>query len=419
MKEKRSKKLGISLTVLIIVIIVMITLAGVVIVTLNNQIIENTKEMKIKNDEESIREAATSAYMEWTVLKRTNKEIGSAEEYVYAKLINQGLESDMLDLIEVTNSGKIGIYAKAPIPNGFTASIYEGETKEKEGLVIYQTDSLEGISQDVAMKTYNQFVWVPAKVSDIKIRDGYSKGEYQTFVSSGQSTEPYSYNTSITETNDLTGEYAEYKAMKESVEKYGGFYVGRYESGSETERKENVSNGTTNMGIKKDMWLYNYSCWGPSNTSVVGDSIDTNGYNQGLGAVELSRNLCKNIDGVESHLIYGGQWDAMLKFVEDDEHSIINSSAWGNYSNNEYHSSVSPNFPAKTGAHESWNSKNIYDIAGNAFDRTMEAYISYQRVFRGGICSTTGLSAPVSDRLSNRTNFSYKAYVFRCAMYVI
>ncbi len=302
------------------------------------------------------------------------------------------------------------------VPAGFTPSIYSGENTVDGGFVIYETDSLNGIAQNTAMTTYNQFVWVPVDMSEFT-RTAWKNNAPTSGLSSSY-TEPYSYNTTITEANDLTGEYAEYKAMRASVEKYGGFYIGRYEAGSETERT-NVANGTTKLKASvKDAYIYNYVGWGPSMTSASGD-ITYSSKNQGKGAVELSRNLYKDSTSVKSTLIYSVQWDAVLRFIADDKHNVNDSSIWGNHSNNPDRTSVSPNNPAKTGAHENWKAKNIYDLAGNVREWTMEAFSSDYRVPRGGNYSGTGSFNPASYRGNNSPSYCYSTSGFRLALYVV
>ena len=39
--------------------------------------------------------------------------------------------------------------------------------------------------------------------------------------------------------------------------------------------------------------------------------------------------------------------------------------------------------PTVTGSSESYAVKNIYDLAGNCFEWTMESYSTYGRIFRG------------------------------------
>ncbi len=378
MKTRKKQKKGISLIVLVITIIIMLILAGAIILALNNSgAIGRATEATDKSDKATLKEAANVAYGEWTLARQMDGEIRSADEYVKEKLKDQGFSDEDLGLIYVDDSGKI---STAIVPEGFVASDIEGENTIAGGLVIYE--GTEKVSEDADAKTTrNQFVWIPVDISEFT-RTEWSNNAPTGTISSYY-TEPYSYSTDIgiSETNDLTGEYAEYKAMKESVEKYGGFYIGRYEAGSETERT-NVANGTTNMVVKQDAYVYNYVGWGPSMTSAEGD-VTYDSLNQGKGAVELSRSLYKNSTSVKSTLIYGVQWDAALRFIADETHNVTDSTSWGNYYNNTDRTQVSPNNPAKTGAHENWKAKNIYDLAGNIREWTMTASLSDGRVQNG------------------------------------
>ena len=259
---------------------------------------------------------------------------------------------------------------------------------------------------------------MPVDISEFE-RTTWSNNAPTGTISSSY-TEPYSYSTDIgiSEANDLTGEYAEYKKMKASVEKYGGFYIGRYEAGSETERTSTVANGTTNMVVKKDAYVYSWVGWGPSMTSAEGD-VTYSSKNQGKGAVELSRNLYKSNSSVKSTLIYGVQFDAVLRFIADEDHNVTDSTSWGNHSDNPDRTSVSPNEPAKTGAHENWKAKNIYDLAGNVMEWTMEATSSNYRVRRGGYCNNTGSDNPASFRGFVGPSYCDSDDGFRLALYVV
>ena len=418
-------KKGISLIVLVITIIIMIILAGAIILTLNNSgIIGRATEATDKSDKATLKEATNVAYSEWTLARQMDGETKSADEYVKDKLKDQGFSDEDLELVVVTDDGNIVVNTKHAegdkeviIPEGFIASDIEGENTIADGLVIYE--GTEKVSEDADAKTTrNQFVWVPVDISEFE-RTAWSNNIPTGTISSSY-TEPYSYNTTITEANDLTGEYAEYKKMKESVEKYGGFYIGRYEAGSETERKDTstTANGTTNMVVRKDAYVYNYVGWGPSMTSASGD-ITYSSKNQGKGAVELSRNLYKDSTSVKSTLIYGVQFDAVLRFIADDKHNVNDSTSWGNYSDNPDRDSVSPNEPAKTGAHENWKAKNIYDLAGNVREWTMEADSSFYRVYRGGYYLGAGSNYPASFRGSPGPSYCYSFNGFRLALYVV
>lgn len=89
----------------------------------------------------------------------------------------------------------------AYIPEGFTLSMKEDEQTISTGLVIIGPDGSE-------------FVWIPTTETELKTRD------FGSYVSWGGSFEDYYDET----------ELESYKAMVASAEKYGGFYMGRYEA---------------------------------------------------------------------------------------------------------------------------------------------------------------------------------------------
>ena len=156
----------------------------------------------------------------------------------------------------------------------------------------------------------------------------------------------------------------EYNEMVESVDTYGGFYIGRYETGNLVATKGTepvVQKGNNNIGDVN--WYYMYQ----------------------------NSKLIKANDNVESTMIWGCMWDRTLIWLaetnaEDSANGksyaeIANSRTWGNYSNN---TEEGAGTRQKTGYKETWKANNIYDLAGNLWDRTIEAYNTYSRVRRGG-----------------------------------
>ncbi len=155
----------------------------------------------------------------------------------------------------------------------------------------------------------------------------------------------------------------EYNAMKQSIEENRGFYIGRFEAGKD-------SNG--NVVVKKGADVYNNVPWGNAMNDIEGTS-NTGGK---VGAAKLSKEFAsKNgYHGVTSTLCYGVQAE-----------------------------------------------KNIYDMAGNVCELTMETYLtgdSFRRVRRGGsyICDVS--SYPVSYRGYSSTNFTEDCMGFRLALYL-
>ena len=292
------------------------------------------------------------------------------------------------------------------IPAGFTVSGINSETKVDGGLVIYDIpeNEIENVKWDGTEKTkYNQFVWIPVAVNKEKdtetniasfYRSEWSNNARTTDLSSNY-TEPYSYD----ETNDYdtsTGIKSQIENLKKSIYKYGGFYIGRYEAGSETKRTSASTKIVTPISIKQDMYPYNYVKWGES-MSNIGT----------VGAVYLSNGLYNSSNyGATSMLCTGACWDSMLDFIKDEEHNVTNSTEWGNYKNSEtykiYRGSIYSNSawsPADvtngteitqdqsilltTGATERNSAKNIYDVAGNCYEWTTESNSFGNRVGRG------------------------------------
>ena len=128
-------------------------------------------------------------------------------------------------------------------------------------------------------------------------------------------------------------------------------------------------------------------------------------------------------------MINGTQWDRVLEWlVETEEKSSAevysDSSTWGNYSN--YNSSVTSDKQVtdagtkvfEAGSSEYWKANNIYDLAGNAYERTQEASTTYNRVSRGGYYNSPGSGAPASYRFSFDPTSSVSYVSARPALYV-
>ena len=392
--QNRNK--GITLIALIITIIILLILVGVSI------------NLAIKGDLFGSAEKAVSGTNDKTAQEQTRVdelmgELGRVEEQQ---------RQDNLPGTRVTENTKYVSNGKtAWIPRGFTVSGIKSEQSIDNGLVIY--DIPEGITPDwtkpdTVKTAYNQFVWIPVEVtsSDTETNiaaftrskwtaNAETGGERTTGLSTSY-TEPNETN----DTADKTGIANQIANLTKSIYKYGGFYIGRYEAGSETERTS--SSGVTTLGIKQDMYPYIYVKWGDSMSSIGT-----------TGAVYLSNSLYNtNEYGATSMLCTGACWDSMLDFIKDSEHSVTDSTKWGNYINsetytinrgkyavyntsnytlenfqdvgNEYSKEKDKNILLTTGTTERNSSKNIYDVAGNVLEWTTESSdSSNNRVNRG------------------------------------
>ena len=445
---KLNNKRGISLIVLVITIIVMIILGAAIILSLSsNGIIGKANDATRKTDLANAKQVVALAIGEWDL--GAVDENYTLKEYAEEKLEETGFSVGEKKAGSYHVSSKGELYRYPVIPKGFVVSNISSEQTIEDGLVIYEIPEAERSSVSWTSKDgygntsyldvqeqYNQYVWVPVPEINDFVRVNWSNST--TFRDNN--TEPciagYSaiQNKTITlsETNDLTGEWAEYKKMKASVEKYGGFYIARYEAGTTNIRTNTGGTSYKEDGItpdvvfKKDKNPYNYVGWGPEMVTVIGNVIEEK-KDSGIGAVELSRGIYPESANKEvvSTLIYGVQWDAIMNFMKDvqnpngikSKYYIYDSEEMGWYDDNE-----SGNSNYITGKDIDNNAsnmvKNIYDIAGNIKEWTMEANKKYYRVLRGAEYAVTGTSCPASSRY----NYSYgqhaKGFGFRVALYI-
>ena len=343
---------------------------------------------------------------------------------------------------------------KVPVPNGYVGSSVAGENEIDTGYVIYEGEEAVTDSNVAdAQKNRNQYVWVPVPdISKFYGTDANGKkwGKIYTFSSSTSSgydeitgTQPYNWSESngvmtiSSKTNyrepDVVAKYSstgydmdsrlktlgigakttheflnqlekEFNNMVASVEKYGGFYIGRYETGNINQDTPVIQKGNTN--ISSQTWYNMYK-------------------------------RCKNIKGantnVETGMIWGNQWDRTLMWLietgsKTKEQIADDSTSWGNYYNatfeyvNSSGSTATKNEGSSTriptGSAEYTKANNIYDLAGNVRDWTMEACSTYSRVFRGGFCYDGGGYFPADGRSSINPTISDSRYGCRSALYI-
>ena len=64
---------------------------------------------------------------------------------------------------------------------------------------------------------------------------------------------------------------------------------------------------------------------------------------------------------------------------------VTDSKSWGNYSDSTGDAATGKGTVRPTGYNEAWKKNNIYDMAGNVSDWTLEAINSNTRVLRRGL----------------------------------
>ena len=162
----------------------------------------------------------------------------------------------------------------------------------------------------------------------------------------------------------------EYKAMIESVSKYGGFYIGRYE--------------LSEAGVQKDKATLTRTNW----------------YNL--------YNACRNSklqasDKVKTQMIWGCQWDTTMNWLissgaKTSDEVNKDSRSWGNYNNTSVKADDGTTEIKASGTSAKLNTgkttftmaNNIYDLAGNYREWTQEACRTFLRADRGGNYDSDG-----------------------------
>ena len=407
-----SKQTGITLIALIVIIVILLILVGVSINVLfgdNGIQINETTGGNTTGGDNGIQVNGTTG-------ENTTEGDTNLKKY---KDASKNTDGTLKENAEYTDSEN----ATVTIPKGFKVSDVaktgdtDGEQTVSTGLVIRDADE-------------NEFVWVPVNYTATGTLDddGLDTGFKDTFKRSKTNTnftEPYA--------SGYDGEDTDYLNMMKSVQANKGFYIGRYEAGT-TEPRTDSTTTTSDVVVKRDAYPYIYVGWG--------DAMNTVG---NVGAVYLSKHMYDNKDiGATSTLCYGVQWDAAMAFVKDNTHSITDSTSWGNYKNNawsinrttasfatsassgswtkidssEKSKTNSETFLLTTGASDTFKAKNIFDLAGNVNEWTMEANDSTDRVIRGGNCSSSGSGLPASS-----CNYSFPTthvglIGFRSALYL-
>ena len=384
-------------------------LAATIIITLSNtNIISEANDAVEKTEAQQVEETKT--------LMQADGMLGKNPESITIGDTTLEWDSVKKEVIEKRN-GQL-VKEGAIIPTDF---YYVGGTKDT-GLVISDNAADENKGVDYTC-VGNQFVWIPVEDYSKFVRGEAQEtspgsGIYKMTGSiwSGY-TEPYASGYSD---GKGTEEKAEYDKMMLSVKNNKGFYIARFEAGDGEATAARTAVTTAHTVVsKKNAYVYNYVPWGKSmsDTSAQTKSSVANV----AGAVELSKNMYKDSTSVVSTLCYGVQWDAVMNFVSDATHNIKDSRSWGNYNNSTgaaATNSGSSNMNYTTGRNEAWKAKNIYDLAGNVLEWTMESYSSYNRGSRGGDFNSSGSNRPASGRYNTYPTGAVDNIGFRATLYI-
>ena len=345
--------------------------------------------------------------------RKKTEEAKKEEENIFAQaeiyIVGKAEVGKIVKESNKTINGKSYSYRNPVIPEGFAAIETEDATWNldsegnpkgwNKGLVI--SDEVDSNGNSVG----NEFVWIAVDNEKVNYdRIAYSKEGWENSQSSnGIDTETNSLK--IVRNPSIEGYYCvEMLAEDErdSVNKYGGFYIGRYEAG--------VKNYTD---INFEGFNEPYSI-APSITIREGETVWT--LITKKEAQRQSEQLYFLNKAVKSKLISSYAWDTALKFISQvDEEFPTNSTNKGNYNN--YINDVRAH---KTGKYKQCN---IYDMAGNIHEQTTEELKGGDRtgVVRGGSLAQwcSGTSQPAASAFySWYKNNAEKAMGFRVTVYI-
>lgn len=303
-----------------------------------------------------------------------------------------------------------------PVPYDF---YYVGGTLNS-GVVISdnQADKNKYAGQDTVGTDLqgNQFVWIPCLTS-----------EYKKDTTSWASKQNAYYDTK-TPISELS-----------YIEKYSGFYVGRYEAGLDLSKAQTTSlsygsnyhdSETAKPQSKQGLIPWTFVSWNTANTRA--------------------HDMYSGSNYVSSGLVTGTQWDVMLnKIIAKTGVTAFNSN-WGNNDNtsvtytgpaSEYNvsnntqgvftgnggttnSSLNTKLLLTTGASIQTSRYNIFDVAGNAWEWTDEVSLiagnsaTQYHMKRGGAFYDSYVDWPVCCRNGDTTVETFYSFGYRVSLFI-
>ena len=419
------KNKGVTLIALAVTIVVMLILAGVTISVLNgeNGIVKQAQkakeESKIKELKEKVRIDIAGKRVEningelrVSVLKEildkyfdnvpvetqitSETELKAKEEYgKYEMKISD------IDVGEITYETSYTIFKdvngeQVPIPEGYIVSENSDENIVNKGLVISDSRG-------------NEYVWISCTVDSSSNKLQYKRTEWgvekdgtdnSRAIKDELTLKDIDVTYSKTDTDNGINEeiskeiVAQINAEKESIKKYGGYYIGRYEVG-----KDNKT-----AVIKAEQEPYVNIKWSK--------------------AYELAKGIGGG-EGATTYLCSSYSWDTAINFIQNTTGknyatSIIGFN--GNWKSQEVKDSsgkvIKPvNTAQRLNTGLTTALCNIYDMGGNVGEFTTELNpgTSETVVLRGGHYN---ISNPAGSRWDNGSGVAYSGYGFRATLFL-
>ena len=340
---------------------------------------------------------------------------------------------------------------KVTIPAGFAPTRIEGEDSVEDGLVIIDSKG-------------NEFVWIPCDDVEKMLKnnmwvadnENYNEKEWKNIDSDGE------------DHTDL---------KKKSVEKFKGFYVGRYEAGVPNDApfyilSDEISNNKKYANdFEEDVEYSILRTEERTGESVVSDGKSlykpvSKRRNQGWNFINqstakvVSESMYLDNKSVNSYLIDSNAWnyicsDIFEERLKKENKSLEDSSSYGNYYDSPstvysdiktlfalheingstwrystvYRYGIIPPrealtgsarqvFELATGSSDDFKIYNIYDMAGNFWEWTSESSVnSDNAIIRGGSFYYRGFQSVVFTNVNTESNYNVD-FGFRVVLYL-
>ena len=430
----------------------------------NNSILSQAEKAKNITGEKAIAEKVQLAYL--AALSNGNGEVTQQllEDELDKEFGESGYNKPLSDLTKVTIDGKEYKFDGTATAGDGLVEQEDGTFKDSKGNEWVWIEVPKSVT---ASATTDEEIYDALRdyCEPVIYREGY---DYKTSTG-GWTDEWYAWdetnNEAISEeTENLTDEQktltngcglslSEYNLAKHtmlnSIKDNGGFYIGKYETGNEGGTLNKTYYDENDNVVDDPESGYNYYIGAWSGGKAV---IKQNQFPYNWVRCNQAQNIAKGFatDGKTASLLFGIQWDLVLKFLSVKGVATnllnVNSTTWGNYSNNNNtngtfnitseHAMASSDYGESfsaiakdtvkpgillltTGSSTSLAKQNIYDLAGNVWEWTLEktsdSFIPCAT--RGGIFSDSGDAYPASSRTNGSPTDSNDYFGFRVALY--
>ena len=378
-QQKEKFNQGITLVALVVTIVVLLILAGV---SLNLVLGENGIISKA-------REASTK-----TVQAQQNSEIEM--NLLEQELANATKEPDPAEGVK--------------IPTGF---YYVGGTKTSGIVISDNVNDKDKYKNKAVVGTDllgNQYVWIPCTTDSTSSKLQYARTEWGVEADGDDNSRAIKDELTLTDASvtysnadtanginaDVSKEIvAQIKAEKASVAQYGGYYIGRYEVGKNSDTAVVKYNQTPYASIT---WSTAYG---------------------------LAKKIITNSE-VNSYLCSSYAWDTAVNFIQNNSTAKNYATSIEGFNGNWNPQAVkdpSGNVIKPAGTSQQLNTGlttqfcNIFDMGGNEAEFTTELNpgTSETVVLRGG-CYSYG--RPAGHRWDNSSGDAYIVYGFRATLFL-